>query len=605
MDLLTLDFETHDPKLKEYGMGWAFGRVYPEYPFYCLGFAYIDKNNNIGYSDDFKLLDELLKTHDAILCHNSTYDLGCLLHLVSMCEISFNMRDHMKFDTMILAKLYNQNFPSYGLDNLAKFFRIGQKNNNVLLDFAWSSGLYAQEKKKETGRNTHTRPSDSLLEKFCKKNLALFPFEIVSEYAKDDVRITKALFDELYPQVDYIDLELYSDLQNIVVESKARGVRIDLERCREVSSEFEAIQRDSEQKLYKLFDKEINLNSVHHELAPALKQLGYNIPKTEKGNYSVTADWLKEQHGEAIEEIKRYRQALKMRRDFIDKMLKYQEAVPERCRNNKYGVLFPTMKILGATKTGRFTSGGGSGCKEVNIQQIPSRNKEFGRPCRSVFLPHKGETWGYGDFNSQESRIQVHYAYLLKCRRVEEVVKAWNDDAMMSFHDKVSELAEIDRTTAKMINLGLSYGMGLEKLIESLGLDQKEGKKLVNQYHRLVPFMSQLQKIASDSFKKNKYIKTIGGRKIRLPREQGGHKDGLSRLVQGSAADQCKRAMQLAYKAGIKIMFAVHDELNFTTSDIDKDLVRAQEAMESGCKLVVPVVAEMGKGNNWLEAKES
>ena len=378
---------------------------------------------------------------------------------------------------------------------------------------------------------------------------------------------------------------------------------IDLKRAREVSEGFGDIQKTQEAIIYGIAGHEFNINGIQKQLAPVLVELGYKLDKTEKGNYTVGSDWLDEQQGEIIDAIKLYRKSSKMKKDFIDKIIAYQEAIPENHRNEDRGIMFPSMKILGATVTGRFSSGGGSGCKEVSIQQIPSRDPQFGQPCRSIFIPHEGETWSYGDYNSQESRIQVHYASLLGCNRVEEVVDDWNANPMMSFHDKVAELAQIDRSYAKAINLGLSYGMGEAKLIEGLGLSSREGKKLLVQYHEMVPFMKQLQKKASTAMSTNNYVKTLGGRRLTKGREKGAEKDGLSKLAQGSAADQCKRAMQAVWKEGISILFTVHDEINWSSKTPEEDVKKVQVLMEGVYKLQVPVVADMGTGKTWGEAK--
>lgn len=603
MKVLTLDFETYDPSLKTYGMGWAFKLNYPEFVFDILGAAIITHDGEEAYLRNGSDLQRHLDKHDAILCHNSMYDLGCLLVLAAQGYIDFNIDTHFKLDTLILAKLHSQNYFSYGLDNLAKFFGIEGKKSDLLHDWVWSTGLYQDKQKEATGRNTHTRPSDAVLERFCKSNMNLLPHDLVAEYAIEDVRVTRKLYDKLIPKVDYVDLELYSDLQNICVDSKSRGVCIDLKRAKEVSIEFGNIKKEQEDVIYALAGHSFNINGIQKQLAPVLIELGYSLPQTEKGNYSVNSAWLDDQKGPIIDAIKLYRQSSKMKKDFIDKIIDYQEAIPEQYRSEDRGILFPTMKILGATVTGRFSSGGGSGCKEVSIQQIPSRNEQFGKPCRSIFIPFPGEKWGYGDFNSQESRLQVHYAALLHCGSVDSVVDAWNDDPLMSFHDKVASLANIDRSYAKAINLGLSYGMGETKLVDGLGLSSREGKQLLVQYHQLVPFMKQLQKKASKALKTNGYIKTIGGRRLTIGRDRGAEKDGLSKLAQGSAADQCKRAMQRAYKAGIHILFAVHDELNWSSKHVEKDLITVQAAMEGAYQLVVPVVAEMGQGDSWLEAK--
>lgn len=602
--LLVLDAETSDPYLKKHGAGYAFGYHYPEYAFSVLGFAYITSEGEKGYTDDWSLLQTLLDSHDAILAFNSSYDLGCLMYLHSQGKIQFDLRKHFKYDAMILAKLWTQNFFSYSLDNLSKIILKTEKKSDLLHDFAWSTGLFQDHKKKLTGRNTHTRPSDAVLDSFCKSRMALFPKEIVGEYAIEDVVLTLDLFNYLLPKAEGVDLDLYSDLQNIVLESKIRGIRIDLKRAKEVQEEFAIAADTAEQKMYEFACKEFNINSTA-QLAPVIMSMGYVLPKTEKGNYSVNKDWLDGEQGEIIDVLKRYKQATKMKRDFVDKLINYQEAIPEQYREDDIGIIFPTMKILGATTTGRFSSGGGMGCLEVNLQQIPTRNKEFGAPCRELFIAHEGEELGLADFSSQEQRIMVHYAKLLNCTGIDEIVSAWNIDPKMDFHQKVASIANISRDQAKTIGLGLAFGMGQEKLIASLGISEQEGAAILRKYHSMLPFMNELRSKAAKGLKTNKYIKTLGGRKLVIGKDRGAERDGLSKLSQGSAACQTKRAMQLCHKAGLNIVLSVHDELGISTANIEKDLPILEKCMETAYTLIVPSVAEGGHGTNWLKAKEN
>lgn len=603
--ILTIDAETHDPYLRRHGAGWAFKCNFPTYEFDVLGFAYITHEGDKGYTSDWNKVEQLLTSHDALLCHNSSYDVGCLMSLYSEGKLRFSLKEHYKYDTLILAKLYNQNFFSYSLDNLATLLLKVSKKSDLLHDWAWSTGLYQATQREATGRNVHTRPSEAVLDKFCKSNMILFPEEVVGEYAIGDVEATRGLFDFLMPKIpESVDLELYSDLQNICVKSKVKGVRIDLKRAREVQEEFMNKALQAQKAIHTIAGKEFNINSAA-QLAQVLIEKDHSLPKTEKGNYSTKAEVLESLHGDIIVEILRYKQANKMKRDFVDKIINYQEAIPKQHREADYGIMLPTMKILGATTTGRFSSGGGSGCLEVNIQQIPSRNKEFGEPCRSLFIPHRGETWGYSDFSSQESRLQVHYAKLLNCDGVDGVIDAWNADPSMSFHSKVAEVAHIDRTHAKTINLGLSYGMGALKLYRSLGVDEYKGQAILRQYHELLPFMQQLQKKAAAGLKANRYIKTIGGRKLVIGKGRGAERDGLSKLIQGSAADQAKKAMQRCWKEGIDILFLVHDELNISSTFIRRDLEVLKECMEGAYKLLVPVLSDVGQGDSWLAAKRN
>lgn len=606
MRLLTLDFEFHDPNLLKYGIGWAFKYNYPSYYFNILGYGYIDSDGNSGYSNDYDKLSKLLETHDSLLCHNYLCEWGILFMLAKEGIIEFNLRKHMKYDTMLLAKLENANRYSYGLDHLGTTILKQSKSSSDLHDYAWDSGLYQKEKTAETGRGCKTRPSDAVLEKWCKCNIHLLPEKVVGDYCIQDCKLTLDLFNNLLPKVEYIGLKRYSDLQEICIDSKARGVCIDLKRAKEVYTDFIGIKEKTATAIYAVFNGEFNIGSPK-QLAERLIHAGYKLPMTDKGSYSTKKSVLESLVGDEIALILKYRQAVKMSRDFVGKIIDYQNTVPMEYRDEDRGILFPSMHILGATATGRFSSGGRSkGCKEISIHQIPARDEVFGKPCRSIFIPFEGDTWGCLDYNSQESRLQVHYADMLKCDGVADVVEEWNNNPLMSFHDKVAEIANIIRRHAKDINLGISYGMGKASLYAKLGLNEIEGNKILTQYHELLPFMLQLQNKCKKAFKSNRYIKTIGGRKIKLPPayiKKGAERDGLSRLIQGSAADQTMAAMEAVWDAGISILFTVHDEINISSKHINKDMAICRDMMENAYKLTVPVIADTGKGDSWLGAK--
>lgn len=607
MKLLVLDAETNDPHLKLYGQGWVFGVHYPEYEFNVILFAYMTHEGKIGTTNDWKELQGLIEAHDGIIGHNLMYDIGCLLFVAQRANIAFNLESKQFFDTMIMAKLYNQNFNSYSLDYLGGVLVNCKKESSILHDWAWSTGIYSDAKKQDTGRCRKVRPSDAVLEQWCKSNMGIFPREVLDQYAIKDIVITRKLYDKLIDRVNYLDLSKYSKLLWITIDMKLRGVNIDLEQCKIVRQQFAKMAKDAENRIYELLGKKIEIGKIQKQLAPALIEKGYDVPLTEKGNYSITDDWLEEQNDEVFEQIRIYRKALQKNRNFIGKIIAYQEAIPKKYRDEKRGVIYPSLKLLGATVTGRFSSGGGSGSLEVSVHQIPRRDEIFGKPCRSVFIPYKNETWVVADFNSQESRLQVHDACLLNCEGAEVIRDKWIANPLMSYHTTIAEMVNIARDHAKTINLGLSYGMGKAKLAMRLGVSKEEGIAIIDQYHRLLPFMSQLQDTCAHALKVNKYIKTLGGRKLvigkKTPDNRTPEKDGLSRRCQGSAADQCMEAMIKAYDAGLKIIIVVHDEINISTPNPERDRETLKECMETALPLCLPVVADIGQGASWLDAK--
>ena len=146
---------------------------------------------------------------------------------------------------------------------------------------------------------------------------------------------------------------------------------------------------------------------------------------------------------------------------------------------------------------------------------MPARNKEVKNIIRTLFLPEEGQTWGTFDYSQQEPRIMTHFAYDVRRNKkelpgVRDVVEAYKDPST-DFHQQIADMADIDRKSAKTINLGLSYGMGIKKLAGELNMDLNDAKQLFNKYHSRVPFIKALIDIATQKAEKNGFIRTLMG----------------------------------------------------------------------------------------------
>lgn len=619
MTLTCIDFETHDPLLKQYGSGSTFKYHYDEINFQVLGCGiktpdeevYLDFTKDYGATNK---LSKYLQNCTTLVMHNAAYDLGCLKYLYTDCR---DIERHLPEvrDTMLMAKLHTQQYNSYSLDFLAKEYKcVSQKNSDLLHDYAWSSGTYQSRHKELTGRNCHTRPSDTAMDSFCKTNMKLFPAEVVGEYCLEDVRATWDLYHKLLPSLDCYDLSTVSKIIKICLKAKFKGVRLDLVATRRLSKQWKELalkaKDDFMSQIVGYIQDDFNINSGE-QVGSVLEQMGIVVPKTIKGNYSLTKDWLEEQGSPLLDQLKLYRKANKAEKDFIQKILQYQEIIPEKYRRKNIGIMFPSLKPLGATLTGRFSSGGGTGSKELNILAISGRDEHFGMPLRELFLPHhENEQVICADFSNQEPRLQVHYAKLLNCDGVDEIIVAWHDNPKMKYHQKVADMTKLEYDVAKMLTLALSYGMGVAKMAARLNVTFPVAKRIVEQYHQLLPFMRQLQKRTAAALKQNGYIKTIGGRKLTIdePYEYMGemktneHK-AMSKLIQGSGLDQLWQAMIRIDEAGLDFMLCVHDEVIISSAQPAIDNVALVRCMEDAIPLLVPVVAEVGIGDNWLRAK--
>jgi DNA polymerase I-like protein with 3'-5' exonuclease and polymerase domains len=232
--------------------------------------------------------------------------------------------------------------------------------------------------------------------------------------------------------------------------------------------------------------------------------------------------------------------------------------------------------------------------------------------------------WGCFDYNQQEPRLVVHYALLQNLYGVDKIAEAYKEEKV-DFHKIVADMAEIPRSHAKTINLGLFYGMGKAKLQAQLGVSKEKTEELLGKYNTEVPFVKQLLKKVMSRADERGQIRTLLGRLCRFhlwePRQFGIHKalphdqallehgpgikhaytyKALNKLIQGSAADMTKKAMIDLHKEGIIPHIQVHDELDISVKN-DKQAKHIVEIMESAVELEIPNKVDYESGDNWGE----
>jgi DNA polymerase I-like protein with 3'-5' exonuclease and polymerase domains len=316
-----------------------------------------------------------------------------------------------------------------------------------------------------------------------------------------------------------------------------------------------------------------------------------------------------------VQHIARAREINKAHTTFIDTILKYSH------KGRIHAEINQLRGDNGGTVTGRFSY------SNPNLQQIPARNKELGPMIRSLFIPEDGHTWGVFDYSQQEPRLVVHYAVLQNLYGVDDVLDSYNNDPDTDFHTIVADMANIPRSQAKTINLGLFYGMGKNKLQAELGVDKETSDDLFKQYHDRVPFVKQLMDNVMQRSQQRGQIRTLLGRLCRFhlwePNMFGMHKalphdaallehgagirraytyKALNKLIQGSAADMTKKAMIELYKEGIIPHIQVHDELDISIKD-PAHANKIKEIMENAVRLEIPNKVDYESGPNWGNIK--
>jgi DNA polymerase I-like protein with 3'-5' exonuclease and polymerase domains len=393
-----------------------------------------------------------------------------------------------------------------------------------------------------------------------------------------------------------------------------RGVRVDEERAEQISKDLSIREQKLLVEIKRKYGEDVNL-WANASLQKVFDKNKLPYPRTEKGMASFQRQWLESHEHELPKMIVEARKLNKARTTFIEKMIS-EHAVNGRIHAEAH----PLRNDAGGTVSGRFSY------SNPNLQQVPARDPELGALIRSLFIPEEGCQWGLFDYSQQEPRLTVHYANEMKLIGAEDAVNAYRDKNA-DFHQIVADMAKIPRKQAKNINLGLSYGMGKQKLIKELGLDELEAEGLLTQYHEKVPFIRGLQDQCARVAMDRGFIRTLAGRRCHfdlwehrydrstpLPYEEAKEKYGdnikrsytykaLNRLIQGSAADMTKLAMLDLWEEGIVPHVQVHDEVDISIED-KAQADKVARIMENCVKLSVPLVVDTELGTSWGDTEE-
>jgi DNA polymerase I-like protein with 3'-5' exonuclease and polymerase domains len=645
MNICIIDFETIDPYISQgYGPGWVFairGYQIPEFRILGASVKTLSTNEEIEfkaeYISDLIKLKELISYFDTFVMHNAQYDIGCMLHLfgVDPSGIRKFLANKTFYDTMLMAKLTNQHKFSYSLEKLSKEGKGAVKQKSTLTDYVWESGMFQAHYKDTHTTQKHTRPSEEVLSEFAFSNLDKIPEDIVGSYCNADVEATYSLFANYEQQLlrfpKEFKWERYSTLLKACVDMKARGVDIDVPQAIKTRKMLEGKIESLTSQMTAIVGHTFNINAPKQVLQ-VMQELGLSgFSKTAKGVDSVNKEWFKTQTHEVCKLLVQIKNYEKLSRDFLTKLIDYQHIHVQNGSDSTK--IFPSLNIFGATATGRFSSSGtrkGKKSYELNIQQIPIRglDEEAGRYVRACFVAPKGSTWLSADYSNQEQRLQVHFANYLSLPGAAEFLQKLISNPDADFHQTVADFCHIARTPAKTINLGLAYGMGGAKLCRSLGLPTQyvwsnkqgreievpgeEGEDILKTYHKFLAFMKPLQTYVNDTLYNYKYVKTLAGRKLNIdpPMKIDGEwitfeRKGLSKLVQGSGADVTIEAIINCYKAGLQLLFTVHDEINIISQQVEIDRVKLEQCMNANvCKefnLCLPMKVDVSGGLSWAD----
>jgi len=591
---IAVDLETYDPHLLTSGPGWATGRGY----IVGVGVAteswkgyFPIRHEGGGNLDEAVVLRWLKKTLSSpkreVIFHNSLYDVGWLRR--EGVEVQGKI-----LDTIFAAPLVDENRHSYSLDSLGQTYCGEKKDESLLQDAALAWGINP------------------------KAELYKLPSKYVGPYGEQDAALTLKLWEKLKVELREHNSESIFEMEckliPLLLEMRWRGVRVDETKAEEIGETLSKEEQKIQVEIKRKYGNEVQL-WANASLQKIFDNNNLWYPKSPTGLASFQRQWLEGHEHELPQLIVKARKLNKARTTFIDKM------IMEHSYNGRiHAEAHPLRSHRGGTVSGRFSY------SNPNLQQVPARDPEIGGLIRSLFIPEDGCQWGIFDYSQQEPRLTVHYANQMHLTGAKDAVADYTEKNA-DFHQIVADMANIPRKQAKTINLGLSYGMGKQKLTKELGLDDIEAEKLFTQYHTKVPFIRGLQDQCARVAIDRGYIRTIAGRRCRfdqwehrfedsvpLPLEEAKEKYGdnlkrsytykaLNRLIQGSAADMTKLAMLGLWEEGIVPHLQVHDEVDISVENTDQ-AQKVARIMENCIELAVPLVVDIELGRSWGETEE-
>tara|TARA_R100001594_G_scaffold11837_3_gene26561 strand:+ start:2136 stop:4007 length:1872 start_codon:yes stop_codon:yes gene_type:complete len=589
-DEIAIDLETKDPNLNTrmgsgsvvkngdvVGISVAVKNWCGYYPIAHEGGGNMDRKLVL------KWFQGVLSTPAIKIFHNAMYD---------VCWIkSLGLKINGKIvDTMIASALVDENQMRYDLNNCSKRYT-GQGKDEVALYNA----------AKEWGVDP-------------KAEMYKLPAIYVGSYAEKDAEITLELWQELKKEIIHQDISsifnLETELFPCLVDMRFLGVRVDIPRAHQLKKTLIEEEKECLLQINKETGVDVQIWAAR-SIAQVFQKLNLPFDRTDKTNSpSFTKNFLQNHPHPLVKLITRAREINKAHTTFIDTIIKHSY------KGRIHAEINQLRGDNGGTVTGRFSY------SNPNLQQIPARNKELGPAIRSLFLPEEKHTWGCFDYNQQEPRLVVHYATLQNLMGIDEVLESYKKGEA-DFHSIVSEMADIPRSQAKTINLGLFYGMGKNKLQAELGINKESAEDLFKKYHGQVPFVKQLMYAVMQRAQSSGRIRTLLGRLCRfhlwepnqfgihkaLPHEQALAEHGpgikraytykaLNKLIQGSAADMTKKAMIELHKEGIIPHIQVHDELDISVAN-SAHAEEIKDVMEHAVNLEVPNKVDYESGPNW------
>lgn len=618
---LGIDCETHDPNLRELGIG-----AHRDGTLVGISFAIEDGpkhylpirhegGDNLPAEGVLSYLREQAALFDGELVGaNLSYDLSYL-----WAEgILFPQVKYYR-DIQVADPLIYELHQSYSLQKIAERHGLPGKDEQLLKEAAAAYGVSP------------------------KGGLWRLPARFVGEYATQDAAEPLLILRRQERMIEADDLwdiyNLESEVLPVLVRMRQRGVRVDQDRLSQIEQWSLTEEAECLARVRHTTGVRIDVGDVWkpNVLAPALQQIGVKLEKTPKGQPSIKAEILDSIDHHVAKDLARARKVNKLRTTFADSLRRYMVNGRIHCTFNQIA----REDDAGDQKGARY---GRLSCVHPNLQQQPSRD-EFAARWRSIYLPEEGGEWASCDYSQQEPRWTTHFAAECGLEGAAEACQAYHDDPDLDNHQFMADLTGLDRKFAKCVYLGLCYGEGGGKLCDDLGLPTRwalgigrgrnrktlyfqsqddafgarrdhgegfiwraageEGQEVIDKFDGRAPFIKKVAKKAEQAAKTRGYVLTGGGRRLHFPQRQDGSYDwahkGLNRVIQGTSADQTKKAIVEIDRAGHWLMLQVHDETANSVSG-RPEAKEISAIMSDVVKARVPFKVDIDIGPSWGEA---
>ena len=439
----------------------------------------------------------------------------------------------------------------------------------------------------------------------------LSPAEVY-EYAAEDADITLRLKNKLEPELKKFDCEklfyeIEMPLMPVLAEMEMNGVCLDTVSLAETSKQFTNRMNEIEARIYELAGETFNIASpkqVGDILFEKLK-IVEKAKKTKTGQYVTSEEVLQQLRNkhEIVADILEHRGLKKLIGTYID-------ALPT--------LINPTTGHIHTSFNQTITATGRLSSSDPNLQNIPIRGED-GKEIRKAFIPEPGCMFFSADYSQIELRVMAH---LSQDPHMIEVFREGKDlhaaTAANIYKKDITEVTRDERTKSKRANFGIIYGITVFGLAERLDISRDEAKMLIDGYFTTFPEVHDYMEKSKEIARQKGYVTTLFGRRRYLP-DINSHnatvrgfaeRNAINAPIQGTAADIIKVAMIRIHNrfktegTKSKMILQVHDELNFSVYPEEKERVEkiVLEEMQQAIELTVPLVADSGFGQNWLEA---